>query len=80
MNSTCPICGQKTFGKEVRGVNFCATHRNLATYLRDNADYKQHEANIGQTLRGEAFASMIQSFVRDANVLLAKQDLKVVGT
>lgn len=80
MNNTCPICGQKTEGKEVRGVNFCTTHRNLAIYLRDQPEYQKHEAQIGRVLRGKAFEHMIGSFVRDANSLLAQQGMKVVGT
>ena len=79
-NNACPVCGNKTQGKAVRRVNFCKVHRDLAIFLRDNEEVKKHERNLGESLWGSDFLSMISSFARDANILLDKKGCKLVGT
>lgn len=78
MNNTCPLplCGSKTEGKAVRGVNFCKCHHPLAVFVRDDMTIKREETKQGRIFSGQQFVRIVIDVVNEA----ARQGMKVAGT
>jgi hypothetical protein len=56
-----PYCDERTMGKQVRGVNFCLIHRELALTLRDDTEIKERLGK--RNLRGDSFVSLLKAYI-----------------
>jgi hypothetical protein len=68
MNNTCPVCGEKTSGKPVKGVHFCAQDRRIAQlYLQTD------EGKSGKYLRTGGFVAVLKRIAPTIKAEVSKQ-------